>query len=73
MSLAEAVPLRHHLDACCRRSPLEDLAPVQLGEVGVGAPSVFEPLSRRLSGVVSESDGGDVQWVLWELQPVVAA
>ena len=35
MSLAEAVPLRRHLDACCHRSPLEDLAPVLPKQVGV--------------------------------------
>ena len=55
------------------QSPLGDLAPVPLEEVGVGVRRVWELQSRKVSEVVSENDDGDVRWVLGGLLPVVVA
>ena len=65
--LAMAHPLWHHLGAHCRSSPLEDLAPVLLGEVDCVNQTSEEPHLHIRSEVEKENGAVvvDVVWALW--------
>ena len=75
VSLAMVHPFSRHLDARCRSSQLEDLAPVLLEEVDCVDRTPGELQLHIRSEVVSENGVvvGDVVWVLCELRLAVSA